>query len=226
MIEESVFSDATACAEAAAQAMADALRVALAARGTATLGVSGGRIPRVIYPLLARKSLDWGRVTAALIDERWVAATDAESNEALVRDCLLRDEAAAAGFVGMKTPYDDPDSGHAACEAAYARVQLPFDVVHLGFGPDGHVASLFPGRDDWEAASGCCVPVPAAEGGLARMSLTSAALLNSRLIIVVYDGAEKHAVFQAARTDGPVRDLPLRLILRQDAVPVAVFSAP
>ena len=98
----------------AAQLAAD-LRADLGIHARSSLAVSGGSTPRHMFQLLAATELDWSRVAITLVDERWVDATDPDSNEALVRDCLLQDRAAAASFVGLKTPGTD-------CAAAVAEV--------------------------------------------------------------------------------------------------------
>ena len=225
MVKEQYFQDSATSAKAAAKAMADGLVAALSARGTATLAVSGGRTPRRVLPLLAAYDLDWSAVTITLIDDRWVPQDHEDSNERLVRETLLQGPAAQARFVGLKTPGDDPLAGRDACEHRLAGVRFPLDVAYLGFGPDGHIASLFPDHQGWQDASGRCVGVPPLPGRVARISLSATALLDCRLMVVMYDGLEKHTVYQRARTPGPVQDLPLRLVLCQDRVPVQVFRS-
>src|SRR5271155_1413193 len=79
--------------ELAARIAAD-LSAAIAARGLASLVVSGGRSPIKLFEHLRMHALDWNRVCVALADERWVDPVDPASNERLVRDELLRDRAA------------------------------------------------------------------------------------------------------------------------------------
>ena len=64
------------------------LGAAIAARGLASLVVSGGRSPLRLFEILRSEPLDWSRVCIALADERWVLPTDAASNEHLVRSAL------------------------------------------------------------------------------------------------------------------------------------------
>ena len=82
--------------------IASRLARAIDMRGLASLLVSGGRSPVKLFEQLRVQALDWSRVCVALADERWVDATDAGSNEKLVRDVLLQDKAAAARFLGLK----------------------------------------------------------------------------------------------------------------------------
>ena len=87
------------------------LKAAIAARGLASLVVSGGKSPTKLFELLRAESLDWSRVCVALADERWVDPTDPGSNEKLVRDVLLKGFAAAARFIGLKNGAPTPDLG-------------------------------------------------------------------------------------------------------------------
>jgi len=221
-------ADDASLAAAASRRVAGDLADAIAARGRASLVVSGGRTPASFLAALSRADLDWSRVLVTLADERWVDTTDADSNEALVRRQLLRDRAAFARFVGLKNDAPTPAEGVAACEAALAAVPQPFDVVALGMGDDGHTASLFPQapqlRDalDPHAARRCiAIDPPAAPH--ARMSLTLAALLSSRRICVLIAGDRKRDVLRAAMMPGPAEALPIRAVLRQTRVPVEVY---
>ena len=101
----------------------------------------------------------------------------------------------------------------------------------LGMGDDGHVASLFPDSPGLAVAldpgrpPGCVAmtaPVPPRE----RLSLNLRALLDSRRIAIVITGAEKWATYERARLRGPAVDMPVRALLQQQNVPVAVYWSP
>jgi 6-phosphogluconolactonase len=184
-----------------------------------------------MYEQLGRHKLDWSRVLVTLADERWVAIDNDDSNEHHVRATLLCHEAGTARFVGLKNAASHPVDGLAAAWAALAPIPRPFDAVVLGMGEDGHVASLFPGVPeladglDAQAPPGCIAVQPLAAGH-ARISLNLAALLQSRRIFVQIIGTRKWRVYQEARAAGPDKDMPIRAILRQDTVPVAVYWCP
>lgn len=226
MLTEHICADGAAAAEAMAGRIAELLAEAIAARGVATLALSGGRSPIPVLRALSASEMDWGKVIVTLVDERWVAPDHADSNERLIRENLLLGHAADARFVPMKNDAADAYAGQAECEAAIATLPWPLDVAVLGMGEDGHTASLFP--DARELAEGLttqaltlAVTPPAAPHQ--RMSLSAHAILSSRHILLQIGGAAKRTVYDRARAGGPVAELPIRLALCQDDVPVEVW---
>jgi len=112
-------------------------------RGQAYLVVSGGKTPVELFKILARKVLPWDKVTILLADERCVATNDAASNERLVRDYLIQEQAKQAHFISLLKEQLNPVLLLKQVQEKVA--SLPsFDAVILGMGEDGHTASLFP----------------------------------------------------------------------------------
>jgi 6-phosphogluconolactonase len=215
-------------------ALADQVTASLArgieARGQASLVVSGGRSPEALFGSLSGRDLDWAAVTVTLADERWLPPGSPDSNERLVRDNLLVDRAAEARFVGLWTGHDTPEAGEAACAERLIAVPRPFDQVLLGMGEDGHTASLFPGAEGLSQAlgadAGACRAMRAPGAPQPRMTLTLPSLLDAREIFVVLQGDAKRRVYERALADGPVEDMPIRAVLRQDQTPVTVYWSP
>ena len=166
----------------------------------------------------------------ALADERWVDPADGASNERLVREHLLKDGASAAHFVGLKNAAATPDLGAAAAWGSLAGIARPFDIAVLGMGDDGHTASLFPdapnlGRALEEPAAGY-IGMEAPTAPRARMSLNLAALLDSRRIVILITGDSKWQTYLAAAASGPLAEMPVRAVLRQEHTPVEVIWCP
>ncbi|XEH48704.1 6-phosphogluconolactonase [Edwardsiella tarda] len=90
MVTFNEVQSAQALNEQLADDIAARLRQGIAARGQASLVVSGGRTPLGLFARLSQQALDWSRVTITLADERWVAPQDEASNERLVREHLLQ----------------------------------------------------------------------------------------------------------------------------------------
>ena len=225
------FADSEALSQSLADGIAATLKAAIAARGLASLVVSGGNSPIRLFELLRKKDLDWSRVCMALADERWVEPSDAASNEKLARELLLQESAAAARFHGLKNAAPTPDMGAVSAWETFARVPRPFDTVHLGMGEDGHTASLFPGSPnlssalDPRAAPGC-VGMRAPAAPRPRLSLNLSALLDSRRIVVLITGQQKWRTYLAASGPGPIEEMPIRAVLRQTRTPVEVIWSP
>lgn len=227
-VHEHRFPESLALAAALSGEIKVDLEEAIAARGGASLVVSGGRTPRKLFEQLRNEKLDWPKVWVTLADERWVETTSEDSNERLVREQLLIGPAAAAHFVGLKNPAPTPEAGADWATRALTRVPHPFDVVVLGMGEDGHTASLFPGslalaRALDPAATPACTAVNALAAPHARVSLNLAALLDSRRIVVHIEGEAKWHVYQRARTPGAATELPIRAVLHQREVPVDLY---
>jgi len=225
------FGSADALESEVASDIGAQLARAITVRGEAGLLVSGGHSPAGLFERLRTQALDWSRVSIALVDERWVERTDPGSNERFLRETLLRDAAAAARFFGLKNPAPSPDLGAAAAWNASARIPRPVDVTVLGMGDDGHTASLFPGSPNLKSA----LDPETAEGYVgmwspsvphARLSLNLRALLNSRRILIFLLAEAKLRTYAAACRPGPVEEMPVRAVLRQQQVPVEVVWAP
>jgi 6-phosphogluconolactonase len=194
----------------------------------ATIALSGGRSPRPVLEALSKAPIAWTKLIVTLVDERWVEPVSADSNERLVRETLLQGPAAEARFVPMKTHAADAYAGQPAAEAALAALPWPLDIVLLGMGDDGHTASLFPGAAALAeglstAARTIAVTPPAAPHQ--RLSLTASAILDCRHIFLQIGGAAKKAVYDRALAGGRQEELPIRLALLQDKVPVEVWIA-
>jgi 6-phosphogluconolactonase len=219
-------SSAVLFAAALADRIGAQLRQGLDARGAASLAVPGGSTPGPVFDALSQMDLPWSQVAVTLTDERWVPVCDQASNEALLRQHLLRNLAASARLVGLYTGSAKPSDGRAAAEAKLREIALPFDAVLLGMGGDGHFASLFPGSPDLATglnpeSSPICIASDRPINGQPRLSLSLGFLLRSRLILLAIRGNDKLAVLERAKT-AAAADLPIAAILRQDRVPVEI----
>jgi len=201
---------------AVADTVVNMLSAALLQRAEASLVVPGGRSAMTILPLLTKTDIDWGRIKITLTDERWVPANHPDSNERLVRETLLN--ATGAQFIGLKTTAASPPEALQECETRLQNIVQPFDVVFVGMGNDGHIASLFPSSPIesgyFQAAQRPDHP---------RISMTPTCLLSSRHIILPISGNQKRTVFDRAMHPGPTSEYPVRHLLHQDQTPISVF---
>jgi 6-phosphogluconolactonase len=214
------YPTSAALAEACAHGVETCLKRGLDTRGRASLVGTGGRSPGQVYERLREARVDWARIIVTLSDERCVAPDAPEANVRLLRERLLQGAPAKAHVLPL---WPEP-------EEAALRALLPFDAVLLGMGEDGHVASLIPGDPELpqglDPSSGRLTrAVPAGLGSppVPRITLTAAALLQSRAIFLLIAGDAKREVIARALAG---TDLPVRAILAQDQVPVRVLWAP
>ncbi len=211
--------------------VADALRTAIAARGQASLAVSGGKSPIAIFEALRDQELDWSQVSIVLVDERVVPRDHAASNTALVAQHLLQDRASQARFLPffreLATVFNAEVLDALVSDATERISPLPWplDVAVLGMGEDAHTASLFPGAPGYARAIATderlawVVPDNAPH---ARLTLTLNALLASRELVLSISGDAKLAVYRRA-ADKADTALPISLILNQTQTPVSVW---
>lgn len=222
-----VYEDVHEASQAAAMAIADWLAAGLAENDSASFIATGGRSPGEVYDLLSTIALPWDQISVSLSDERWVPPTSPDSNERLVRERLMVEEAEGARFVPLWSPAATPEDAAEAAEVALSEL-LPADVVLLGMGEDGHFASLFPGsvmlEEGLDPYSGALViPVPQGEPAPPqdRLSLTVYALAQSFLILVLISGEAKRRIIEGRD------DLPIHALFRAAGdVPVRVIWSP
>ena len=201
MSEFTVLATAEEVAEAAAAEIADVLR-----GGAQTLVLAGGTTPKRCYELLAELDVQWGRVTVLFGDERCVPPDHPDSNYRMVKESLL-DRVAPATVYRMPAELG-PDEGADAYAEVVANV-APLDLVLLGVGEDGHVASLFPGHP-LLGATGLTAgihdsPKPPPE----RVTLTLEAIRDAGRVLIIATGSGKaDAVALAKRGEVPSGMIP------------------
>jgi 6-phosphogluconolactonase len=227
------FPDMAAAVAALTDLAVRRLEDALAARGEAAMVCSGGTTPAPFYDALSQQPLDWSRVWVTGSDERWLAPGAPDTIDHLLHTHLLRDRAAQARFVPLKTGDVEPEAAEAEVHARITAMPRPFAFTLLGMGPDGHTASLYPGAPELERALDRRDPALAravrpssAVGSSLRMSLTLRALLGSDLIAIFFRGEEKLSVYEAALAGRDPAALPVGAVLRQEETPVQAFWAP
>lgn len=225
-VGQRLFADGASLAASLAGDVAQHLRDAIAARGRASLRVSGGRSPVPFFAALSRQTLDWPAVRIGLVDERWLPPDHADSNARLVREHLLRNAAGAARFVPLANAEATPEAGLAQSLRDQQALSTACDAIVLGMGEDGHTASLFPDADETPAAMRLDGPALLAavhprRAPHARITLTLPALLRARRLLLPVQGTAKRAVLERA-VHGVPAQLPIAAIL-QAAVPLTVY---
>lgn len=210
-----VHPDSAALATAVAGELLARLADAQAGGAVPQISLTGGTIAEDIHRELARLSpgteVDWSRVVVWFGDERFVAPDSPDRNVGQARAAFL-DAVGATQVHAMPSSADAADVDAGA--VAYAQTLREhggdeFDVMMLGIGPDGHIASLFPGFaqldvDDRDAVGVTGSPKPPPE----RISLTLPALNRSRSVWFLVSGEGKAEAVAAALGGADVHDIP------------------
>jgi 6-phosphogluconolactonase len=213
-----VHPDADALATAVAGELLNRIADAQAAGHVPHVGLTGGTIADAVHREIARlapaSGVDWGAVVLWFGDERFVPADSPERNVNQARTAFLDEVGAhrvhtapASSEVGSVE-----ESATSYADAFRTQGSGDFDVLMLGVGPDGHVASLFPGHDALDATAAITVavtdsPKPPPE----RVSLTFEALNRSQSVWFLVSGeAKADAARRALAEEGSVAETPAR----------------
>jgi len=223
--------DAGALAEAVAGDLGFIVESALDARGEALLALSGGATPVPAYQKLAQAKLDWKRVTIVPVDDRLVKVDDPLSNVAMLARIFLPK---GARVLPLGDGSRDVATAGNAADARLRDLKWPPDVALLGVGADGHTASIFPGPDYQAAldapkarrAIGVTPDPLPADAPVARVTLTRAAILQARALMLALTGADKRAVVERAIADGASSRVPIGRVLAEAEQPIDIHWAP
>lgn len=212
-------------ARTAAGRLAEMIRHAIRVHGDCIMGLSGGSTPGPVYAELAKEMIDWSRVTVFLADDRCVTPDHPHSNQLLVRSTLLAHTAARPRviFPDMSRPPDE-----AATEYARRLEELladrPADIVTLGMGPDGHIASLFPPLDD--RAFGPALAIHTVTDVFDvhdRISVTLPVLRKTARAVFLLKGTEKQDLWNTMESSGEdVRRWPAKEVVAAGNVTVVM----
>ena len=224
------FQSQDALIEVLSKSIIDQLQEAIDKKGKASLLVSGGSTPKPLFKKLSEASVAWEKVSVGLCDERWIASSDKNSNENLVKTYLLQGQASKANFIGMYNNELDVEMAEKWCTEKMKETLYPFDVIVLGMGNDAHTASLFPDNVKLDKAfdlenEDLCIAIEPTTAPYTRMSLTRSAILSATHIYLHFEGEEKLAVYGDVITGDDMYKMPIRSVLNQDIKDVEVYYA-
>lgn len=205
---------------------------AVDARNASLIAVPGGKTGPAIFPKIAAQPLPWKRVTVVPTDDRLVPVDSELANVREIAKAFLPVGARVIPIVS-----GGADDYRLAGNAADARLQdLPWppDLVWLGMGADGHTASIFPGADLQAAldapkarrAIGVMPDPLPTEAPVARVTLTRAAILSARTILITVTGNEKREILEQAIGDGQSSKLPIGRVLAEVEQPIDIHWCP
>jgi 6-phosphogluconolactonase len=196
------------------------------------IALTGGSTPRVAYQRLADMRLDWSQSTLWWGDERCVPPEDERSNFGLAKASLLDAIPEAPPVVrrikGELGPAEGADDYESQLREQFGDDVPALDLILLGLGPDGHVASLFPGRPEVAETRRRVVGVEEAgvEPYVPRVSLTLPVINAAAEVLFLVTGAVKAEAVARAFGDPPDADTPASLVAPRDGSLTVLVDPP
>ena len=193
-------------ADAEAAAVDVAERLAAAARTGGHVVLTGGSTPHRAYELAAELAPDWSKVEVWWSDERCVPADDASSNYCMAKAALL--DRVSLGKVHRMHGELGKDQGAELYEQELGPLER-FDLVLLGLGPDGHVASLYPEQPTLDETERRVIGAEAKlQPFVDRITLTLPVLCGAHEVLFLVTGQDKADAAKRAFVDEPSRTTP------------------
>lgn len=215
-LDEYIFSAKELLDDALSVQIANLLRSAIEGKNSATLILSGGNTPKGMLDKLSQINLPWEKVTVLLADERWVGPDHERSNEKMLRQCFLKNNATKATLISLHISHVEANEAPPLFEEKLQFLERSADVLVLGMGEDGHTASLFPCAknieqllsDKNQLKTVMVAPLTAPDK---RISLSFPILADAENIFVHFTGDLKKEIFQ--KIAAGFQDAPLGRLL-------------
>ena len=233
-----LYSTSNEVVHSCAIASAKIIEAAISQRNYAVIAVSGGQSPIPLLTALSKISLPWNKVTVTLIDERWIPASHADSNENLVRTHLLRNKATSANFVGFTSYLAASLGDDIFKQAPQPSVQmlleqhlnaLPnLDLAVFGVGQDGHTASWFPQSPQLAqclATTQRCLMTEPVTAPYLRLTLSASYLNQARTAFMFAPGSAKLKVLNGVLQEPNPLKFPVAYLFKNCVAPLTWWGS-
>lgn len=187
--------------------------------GRALLAVSGGSTPKTMFNKLSHAPIDWDKVTITLIDDRWLPASHQDSNQRLVEENLLINNASAATFIPLFKAHETNVSAPERLNALFSEKKLELDIALLGMGNDGHSASIFPcceQLDEGLNTQATFLSTEPTSAPYSRITFSANAINKAGHIFLQLKGDDKKVTLKKALADDDEKAMPIRRFLNKN----------
>ena len=227
-----ILSDTDELANALSHAMHSHALRSLAEQQTLLIGLAGGSTPMAAYSEFAQAQLPWPRISLTLIDERFVPTTDAQSNEANIASAFTAIKTQLGGWHGLMHRSLAIEQVAERANKEMQNLQHPMDIVVIGMGSDGHIASLFIESADYQHAmdlqcTDAVLPIrfEAQDDKIDRISFSLAELLKAKKMFICITGDKKRCVLEQS-LDGSAPEYAVAKLLKHYSRPIEIFWSP
>ena len=215
--EKKIMADPAALVLAAAEQFIQTADTAIKARGVCYIALAGGSTPKGLYQKLATEQysqrLDWSRIHLFFGDERCVMPDHADSNFRMASEAMMNHIDIPITNIHRMPTELSPERVAISYEEEIKAVlnHQPFDLVLLGLGPDGHIASLFPDTAALSVTETLTTALYVEKFDSWRVTMTYPVLNSARQVIVFIAGEAKAEIVQQITTEAttglPVQQL-------------------
>lgn len=196
-----------------AASIASTLEESILKKGSAILVVSGGSSPIKIFNYLNQLQIQWSKVTIILGDDRMLDTANIDSNDRLIRENLIINNAESAKYISLTDSL-----------LKSSQLKFPFDIALLGMGLDGHFASLFPELLNNSSLFDMNAPyeiyisdIPLGTPSHKRITMNLSMLLDTHRCILLVSSESKRRVLDQAKNNA---NLPLYHLINQNKIKI------
>jgi len=219
--EQKILPDSESLIEAATEQFVASARAAIAKRGVFYVALAGGSTPKGLYQKLTTspysEQVDWSRVHLFFGDERCVLPTHDDSNFKMAREAMI-DHIAIPQENVHRMPTEEGVAPDVAIKYSRKMLEIlgeqPLDLVLLGLGPDGHIASLFPDTPALDVTETKTTSLYVEKFESWRVTMTYPTINSARQVVVFIGGEAKAAIVKDITTDA-VEGLPVQRLAPQ-----------
>ena len=206
-----LFHDNNVLIKAMVASIIEELKGVIIRKGSATMLLSGGSTPGPLYKLLDDQCDFLGKVKIGLVDERYVPVSSEFSNEQYIKNCFSKHPETFYQIAGMVMDSEDEKRNLEQVRIKYQDFVNQTDIIILGMGTDGHIASIFPGDKEsliaLSTGEKAILKTIAPSEPSHRITCSMKMITDATSIYLLFHGNEKRKVLHDENKSLPIHDL-------------------